>query len=76
LEPLQEQAEKMIAELELEKIRLEHVQSKIRKVLEEHITMQVVETLIEKSAQEKKQVDELAKELQEFERSVQVAHIA
>jgi hypothetical protein len=49
LEPLQEQAENMIAELETEKGRLEHAHSENIKVLEEHITMQVVETLIEKS---------------------------
>jgi hypothetical protein len=45
LEPLQEQAENMIVELETEKGRLEHAHSESIKVLEENITIQEVETL-------------------------------
>ena len=40
------------------------------KVLEEHITVQMVETLTKKSVQAKKQVDELAKKFQELDRYV------
>jgi len=50
LEPLQEQVENMLVELEIEKGRLEHVHSESIAVLKENITLQVVETLIEKSA--------------------------
>jgi hypothetical protein len=39
----------MIEELEIEKVRLEHTHSESIKVLEEHMELQVVETLIEKS---------------------------
>jgi hypothetical protein len=49
LEILQEQAEKMIIELETKKGKLEKVHSESIEVLKEHVTMQVVETLTEKS---------------------------
>jgi hypothetical protein len=63
LEPLQEQAEQMITTLEIEKSRMEQAHSESIQVLKEHVTMQVMETLTEKSVQAKKQVDELAKQV-------------
>jgi hypothetical protein len=74
LEPLQEQVEKVIAELELEKRILEQVYSESIEVLKGNITMQVVETPTEKSMQAKNQVDELAKKFKELEKFVQEAH--
>jgi hypothetical protein len=64
----------MIAELEIEKGILEQVHSENKEVLKEHITLQVVETLVEKSVQEKTQVDVLTKKFQALEKSVQEAH--
>jgi hypothetical protein len=49
LEPLQEKEERMILELETEKGILKQVHLKNKEVLKEHITLQVVDTLEEKS---------------------------
>jgi uncharacterized coiled-coil protein SlyX len=43
-------------------------------VWEEHITMQVVETLTKKSVQTKTQVDALTKKFQTLEKYVQESH--
>jgi hypothetical protein len=61
LEPLQEQEEKMLTTLEIEKYEMEQAHLERIRVLKDHITVQVMETLIEKSAQAKKRVDELEK---------------
>jgi len=60
LEPLQEQEEKMLT-LEIEKYEMEQAHLERIRVLKDHITVQVMETLIEKSVQAKKRVDELEK---------------
>ena len=74
LEPLQEKVEKIITKLETEKARMEHVHSESIQVLTEHVTMQAVETLADKNAQEKNQLDDLAKKFRELEKSLYKAH--
>jgi hypothetical protein len=76
MEPLQEQAKKMLKTMETEKVGIEQEHSSSIQVLKEQFATQVVETLTKKSAQAKKQVDELAKQLQKLEKSKQRAHTA
>jgi hypothetical protein len=66
----------MIEEMDIEKGRLEHMHSDILEMLKEHVTMQVVDTLTEKSVHAKKKLDALSKKFHTLEKSVQEEHTA
>jgi chromosome segregation ATPase len=74
LEPLQEGAEKMLTEIDAAKGQIEQVGLESGELLKEHITVQIVETVAEKSTQVKSQVEEISSRFQELEKSVQEAH--
>jgi hypothetical protein len=74
LEPLQEQATQMIVQLEEEKTSMAHAHSESTTLLQEHITMQIVEALTDKAAQVKEKGKELAEKFHSLEKVVQGAH--
>jgi hypothetical protein len=76
LEPLQEGAEMMITELEATKGRIEKLHLESVEVLKEHITMQLVESIAERSVQEKTQVQELTGRFEVLKKSVQEENTA
>jgi hypothetical protein len=74
LEPFQEQATKIIVELEEEKTMMTQVHAKSTKSLKEHITTQMVEELIEKGVQAKAKWEELEGKFHDLEKVMKGAN--
>jgi hypothetical protein len=71
LEPLQQEAERMIEELQTEKGRLAQTHAERREVLKEHMTTQDVETLVEKNVQEKETTTKMENKFHALEVALQ-----
>jgi hypothetical protein len=66
----------MIEELQTKKGRLAQAHAERREVLKEHMTMQDVEILAEKSVQEKEKVTDLEKKFHALEVALQASELS
>jgi hypothetical protein len=71
LEPLQQEVEKMIEKMQVEKGKIEKIHAEHKEVLVEHITMESVEKLAKKSTQVREKFTQLLKLFHELQLAIQ-----
>jgi hypothetical protein len=71
LEPLQEGTQKILNDIDVAKGQIKKNSLESGEFLKEHITMKIVDIVVEKSVQVKSQVEEVSRMFQELEKSMQ-----
>jgi hypothetical protein len=76
LEPLQEDAENILTEMDTAKGQMENIKLEAEEMMKEHLTAQTVESVAEKSTQVKTCAEEISGRFQELEKSVKEENTA